>query len=131
MGLWRLPRLEDHQYLCDIASLGRGLRSDQPYQFSLPHVGTEDVDQPNQRQLSESAIDPPPSAKQASSGLAEYEKIDIGFECLVTPRLGRPVDTFSSLSELVAVLCNIVRALRPLYVHANILYRDVSPQNIM
>ncbi|KAK7408557.1 hypothetical protein QQX98_009262 [Neonectria punicea] len=118
--VWGLPKLEGHQNLGDIARLRRGLQFDQPYGFSLPRLDAEDTDVP---------------AKQASSGLAEHDKgakfDNLRFECVVTSPLGRPLDTFSSPAELMVVLHDIVRALRSLHLQANILHRDVSPQNII
>lgn len=85
--------------------------------------------------MPESTLDPHPPAKQASSGLAKHEeeaKFDnLRFECVITSPLGRPLDTFSSPSELMSVLRDIVRTPRSLYLEANVLHRDVSPQNII
>ncbi len=133
--VWGLPKLDGYQYLGDIARLRRGLQFDQPYEFSLPRLDAEDADEPDQCQLPESTLDPHPPAKQASSGLAKHEEEakfnNLGFESVITSPLGRPLDIFSSPSELMSVLRDIVRALRSLYLEANVLHRDVSPQKII
>ncbi|CAN9208921.1 unnamed protein product [Alternaria alternata] len=40
-------------------------------------------------------------------------------------------DTFASISELLEVLCDLVRALQSLYVDARILHRDVAIKNLI
>lgn len=56
---------------------------------------------------------------------------NLKFECLVTSPFGRPLYSFSSPSELISVLGDVVRALGSLYFKANILHCNVNPLNIV
>ncbi|KAK4203585.1 kinase-like domain-containing protein [Triangularia verruculosa] len=137
-GVWGLPKLEGYQFLGDIANLRQGLQFDQPYKFSPARRSTGSMGESDQPQLPESTSDShaPPSANQAPNSVSEpatgTDKFcNLRFECVVTSPLGRPLDTFSSPSELLAVFRDVVRALRSLYLQAKIIHRDISPQNII
>ncbi|KAM5476769.1 hypothetical protein MauCBS54593_000039 [Microsporum audouinii] len=130
-NIWGILKLEGYQDLGDIACLRQGLRFGRPYEFSL-HLETKESD--NFQNLPGSTPKSP-LLRQVSSGIVEHGKEfqfdNLKFECIVTSPLGRPLSTFSSPSELMTVLRDIIKALRSLYVKANILHRDVSPQNII
>ena len=53
------------------------------------------------------------------------------FSCVATTPLGRPIRQFTSVRELLEVLCDLVRALQSLYVKARILHRDVAMKNLI
>ncbi|CAN9142136.1 unnamed protein product [Alternaria alternata] len=53
------------------------------------------------------------------------------FSCVASEPLGRPIRQFASISELLEVLCDLVRALQSLYVDARILHRDVAIKNLI
>ncbi|KAJ3484725.1 hypothetical protein NLG97_g6987 [Lecanicillium saksenae] len=51
--------------------------------------------------------------------------------CVITEPLGRPIRQFASLSELLEVLRDLVRALKSLYLTGNILHRDIAIKNLI
>jgi hypothetical protein len=53
------------------------------------------------------------------------------FSCIVTTPLGRPLRLFSSISEFLEVLRDVVRALQSLYLDGGIVHRDVAIKNII
>jgi hypothetical protein len=132
-GVWGILKLEGYHDLGDIAQLRRGLQFGQPYHILLPGLGAESSG--TARTLPEPTLSPSSLSEQASGDLTDDGKEakfdNLKFECIITSPLGRPLHTFSSPSELAAVLRDITKALRSLHLKANILHRDVSPQNII
>jgi hypothetical protein len=53
------------------------------------------------------------------------------FSCMVTASFGRPIRLFSSISELLEALRDLVRALQSLYLDAGILHRDIAIKNLI
>lgn len=53
------------------------------------------------------------------------------FSCMVTAPFGRPIRLFSSISELLEALRDLVRALQSLYLDAGILHRDIAIKNLI
>jgi len=53
------------------------------------------------------------------------------FSCVATTPLGRPIRQYTSITELLEVLRDLVRALQSLYVDARILHRDVAIKNLI
>ncbi|KAK0639730.1 hypothetical protein B0T16DRAFT_432400 [Cercophora newfieldiana] len=51
--------------------------------------------------------------------------------CIATSPLGRPIQKFSSLPELLDALCDVVKALRSLYMDARIIHRDIAIKNLI
>ncbi|WVO17484.1 hypothetical protein L204_105176 [Cryptococcus depauperatus] len=51
--------------------------------------------------------------------------------CVATAPLGRPIQTFASISELLAALRDLVRALQSLYMDGRILHRDIAIKNVV
>ena len=131
-NVWGVLRFEGYQDLGDIGQLRQGLQFGQPYEFSLPRPKAEDSS--NRQTLPETTAELPP-LRQAFGGPIKHEKglrfDNLKFECIVTSPLGRPLNTFSSLPELMMVLRDTVKALRSLHLEVNILHRDVSPQKII
>lgn len=132
--VWGIIRLQGYHDLGDIAHLRQGLRFGQPYHLFLPGLGAESSPTTSPTEP-EPTLNPSSLPEQAAGDLTDHENevkfCNLKFECLVTSPLGRPLQTFSSPSQLAAVLGDIVKALRSLYLQANILHRDVSPRNII
>ncbi|KAK0703969.1 hypothetical protein B0T26DRAFT_744601 [Lasiosphaeria miniovina] len=53
------------------------------------------------------------------------------FSCVATTPLGRPIRQYTSITELLEVLRDLVKALPSLYVDARILHRDVAIKNLI
>lgn len=53
------------------------------------------------------------------------------FSCVATAPLGRPIQKFTSIPELLEVLCHLVKALRSLYLNGRMLHRDISIKNLV
>jgi hypothetical protein len=53
------------------------------------------------------------------------------FSCMVTAPFGRPIRLFSSISELLEALRDLVKALKSLYLDAGILHRDIAIKNLI
>ncbi|TAQ86549.1 hypothetical protein B7494_g5113 [Chlorociboria aeruginascens] len=53
------------------------------------------------------------------------------FSCVATAPLGRPIQKFTSIHELLDVLCDLVKALRSLYVDGGMLHRDIAIKNLV
>ncbi|KAF7557986.1 hypothetical protein G7Z17_g224 [Cylindrodendrum hubeiense] len=53
------------------------------------------------------------------------------FSCVATTLLGRPIRQFTSITELLEVLRDLIGALQSLYVKARILHRDVAIKNVI
>ncbi|KAK5659148.1 hypothetical protein OQA88_1238 [Cercophora sp. LCS_1] len=51
--------------------------------------------------------------------------------CVATAPLGRPIQQFKSIPELLEVLRDLVKALRSLYLDARILHRDIAIKNLI
>ncbi|KAJ4321988.1 hypothetical protein N0V84_005035 [Fusarium piperis] len=51
--------------------------------------------------------------------------------CVATAPLGRPIQKFTSITELLEVLRDLVKALRSLYVDGRILHRDIAIKNLI
>ncbi|KAK4140596.1 uncharacterized protein C8A04DRAFT_39750 [Dichotomopilus funicola] len=52
------------------------------------------------------------------------------FSCVATAPLGRPIQKFTSIPELLHALSDLVKALRSLYVDAGIIHRDIAIKNL-
>ncbi|KAF3941760.1 hypothetical protein ABW19_dt0201994 [Dactylella cylindrospora] len=53
------------------------------------------------------------------------------FSCIATAPLGRPMQQFASIRELLEVLRDLVKALRSLYIDGRILHRDIAIKNVI
>lgn len=53
------------------------------------------------------------------------------FSCVATAPLGRPIQQFTSIHELLEVLCDLVKALRSLYMDGRIIHRDIAIKNVV
>ncbi|KAI1109323.1 kinase-like domain-containing protein [Nemania sp. NC0429] len=51
--------------------------------------------------------------------------------CVATTPLGRPIQKWTSLPELLEVLRDLVRALKSLYIDAGIIHRDICIKNLI
>jgi len=127
-----IMKLEAYEDLGDIAQLRKGLQFEQPYTFSSFHLEAEKLCKVET--LPGTAVSP--SSPETVDDLRVVEEAapkfeNLRFDCIVTSPLGRALDTFSSISELLTVLRDVVHTLRSLYLKANILHRDISPHNII
>ncbi|KAI0481457.1 FunK1 protein kinase [Xylaria cf. heliscus] len=119
--VWGAISLDYYEEAESTANLRRGLRWGTHRKFS------------NSRSIEEEKRDDVYSA----GGLIDYtEETDNYFQnrilaCVVTSPVGRPLDTFQSVLELLQVFCNAIRCHRSLYYDANILHQDISPGNIV
>jgi len=127
-----IMKLEAYEDLGDIAQLRQGLQFEQPYTFSSFHLEPENLCR--DETLPGTAVSPS-SPETVDDSRVEEEAApkfeNLRFDCIVTSPLGRALDTFSSIPELLTVLRDVVHALRSLYLKANILHRDISPHNII
>jgi hypothetical protein len=120
-------KLEAYGDLGDIASFPhrQGLRLCDPYLFNLK-------DQKQKASVIVQATPVPSTEQESSNSQQECSNFDnLQLECLVTSPLGRHLDDFSSMAELITVFRDITKALQSLYLGANILHRDISRQNII
>jgi len=53
------------------------------------------------------------------------------FSCVATTPLGRPIQKFASIHELLEALCDLVKALRSLYLDGSIIHRDIAIKNVV
>jgi hypothetical protein len=53
------------------------------------------------------------------------------FSCVATTPLGRPIQKFRSIHELLEVFCDLVKALRSLYLDGRIIHRDIAIKNVV
>ncbi|KAH6637139.1 hypothetical protein F5144DRAFT_647085 [Chaetomium tenue] len=53
------------------------------------------------------------------------------FSCVATAPLGRPIQKFTSIAELLETLRDLVKALRSLYLDARIIHRDIAIKNLV
>ena len=131
-NVWGVLRLQGYQDLGDTARLRQDLEFGQPYKFLLPLLEIEDSDKP---QIVPELTPNFQLLTQTSSGLIEHKKEskfeNLKFECIMTSPLGRPLHTFSSPSELITILRDIIKALRSLYLKTSILHRNISVNNII
>ncbi|KUJ12990.1 uncharacterized protein LY89DRAFT_623077 [Mollisia scopiformis] len=129
-NVWGILKLEGHQALGDVAQLRQGLQFDTPYRFQLSRPENQGVDGVK------TLVAPSPKSHhetlESSHAHKEVSKLDnLIFECIITSPLGRSIDTFSTISVLMTVFRDSVKALRSLYLDAKILHRDISRQNII
>lgn len=57
--------------------------------------------------------------------------VDRTFSCVVTAPLGRPIQKFTSIRELLEVLCDLVKALRSLHIDGRMIHRDIALKNLV
>ncbi|KAK0612381.1 kinase-like domain-containing protein [Bombardia bombarda] len=57
--------------------------------------------------------------------------IDRNLSCVVTAPLGRPIQKFASIRELLEVLRDLVKALRSLHIDGRMIHRDIAIKNVV
>lgn len=70
-------------------------------------------------------------ASQASQAVRPDRFVDRVLSCLAVSPAGRPLDRFTSVTELLQALRDAIRAHRSLFLGGRILHRDISQNNII
>ena len=117
-------KLEGHHALGDIAQFRQGLQFDTSYHFRLPRPRCQ-----GDNEMSPESRYETPESSRAHNEVLKYDNLI--FECIVTSPLGQSIDTFTTISVLMTVFRDSIKALRSLYFDAKILHRDISRQNII
>ncbi len=119
--------LHYYKELENTANLRRGLRWKTQRKFVTPSIGDRD-DKIHEKTLEHDGH---------IGGLLQYtEETNNFFQnriliCTITSPLGRPLNTFQSVMELLQVFRDTIKCHRSLYCDARILHCDVSPGNII
>ncbi|KAI1276832.1 serine/threonine-protein kinase Sgk2 [Xylaria sp. FL0933] len=97
---------------------------------------TANTNRPSRKRKSDSTLDNVSiSKKRANSSVSTPGNDDVWenriFSCLVISPAGRVIHEFQSAKELLESMRDAIRAHQNLYVHGNILHRDISPNNII
>ena len=125
--VWGAVSLDYYKEVESTANLRRGLRWGTHRKFAGMHSRQRHGRIENQRQ----------EVICIADGLAGYtEETDNLFQnrilaCTVTSPVGRSLNTFQSLTELLQVFRDAIKCHRSLYYDAKILHQDISPGNII
>ncbi|KAI1132124.1 kinase-like domain-containing protein [Nemania abortiva] len=61
----------------------------------------------------------------------DHPFVNRSLSCVATAPLGRPIQKFTSIHELLEVFCDLTKALRSLYVDGRMLHRDIAIKNLV
>jgi hypothetical protein len=125
--VWGAMYLDYYNEVEDTSNLRRSLRWGSHRKFTPEDIrDNHEINKEQQRETSSDA-----------DGLAKYTKETGDFfqnyilACIVTSPVGRPLQTFHSLLELLQVFHDAIKCHRSLYNNAKILHQDISPGNII
>ncbi|KAF9765556.1 hypothetical protein IL306_002147 [Fusarium sp. DS 682] len=125
--VWGAVSLDYYKEIESTANLRRSLRWGTHRKFARAHSPQRHASVDEQQQ----------HANRSADGLVEYtEETNNLFQnrilaCIVTSPVGRALDSFRSLTELLQVFRDAIKCHRSLYQDAKILHRDISPGNMI
>lgn len=117
-GVWGAVSLDYYRELETTANLRRNIRWGPHRRFAEGHDSSE-------------------TKRRDADGLVDYTEGTNDFfrnrilTCMVTSPLGRALQTFQSIPELLQVFHDAIKCHRSLYLDAKILHQDISPGNIV
>ncbi|KAF4457030.1 serine/threonine-protein kinase Sgk2 [Fusarium austroafricanum] len=125
--VWGAVSLDCYKEIESTANLRRSLRWGTQRKFVSAHSPKRHASVDEQRQ----------QIACSANGLVDCtEETDNLFQnrilaCIVTSPVGRSLDTFQSLTELLQVFRDAIKCHRSLYYDAKILHQDISPGNMI
>ncbi|KAI0804208.1 serine/threonine-protein kinase Sgk2 [Xylaria sp. FL0064] len=149
-GVEGVARVVGHRQITTISEIRSGLDISAAHQHlfraknedpplsataSTSESTTANTSRPSRKRKSDSTLDNVSTSKKRANSSLSTPGDDVWenriFSCLVISPAGRVIREFQSTKELLESMRDAIKAHQNLYVHGNILHRDISPNNII